>query len=75
MAIQPPKLFHQHLAAYLAMAINNIFSSTTTAINHLKANYHRRVRTNRFKLLLQEHQEAENAKIQRDWIYKHRQEI
>ncbi|KAJ5797241.1 uncharacterized protein N7518_005781 [Penicillium psychrosexuale] len=43
------------------MTMNNIFSSIATSTNHLKAKYH-------------ELQEAEQAKIQLDWISEHRQE-
>lgn len=70
-----PNLFHQHLAPYLTMAIDNIFSSISTTTNHLKAKYHSHVQDNGFKLLLKELQKAEHTKIQFDWISEHRQEI
>ncbi|KAJ6185253.1 hypothetical protein N7519_006554 [Penicillium mononematosum] len=74
MAIQPPKLFHQHILAYLTLAIDNIFSSITITAKQLKAKYQARVQANGFKLLLRELQEAEHTRIQLDWISDHRQE-
>ncbi|KAJ5457377.1 hypothetical protein N7530_012651 [Penicillium desertorum] len=75
MAIQPPKLFHQHILAYLTLAIDKIFSSITITTKQLKAKYKARVQANRFKLLLRELQEAEQTRNQLDWISEHRQEI
>ncbi|CDM38108.1 unnamed protein product [Penicillium roqueforti FM164] len=56
------------------MTMNNIFSSIATSTNHLKAKYHGHIQANRFKLLIQELQEAEQTKDQLDWISEHRQE-
>jgi hypothetical protein len=75
MAIQPLKLFHQHILSYLTLAIDKIFSSITITTKQLKAKYQARVQANGFKLLLRELREAEHARIQLDWISEHRQEI
>ncbi|CAG7937437.1 unnamed protein product [Penicillium nalgiovense] len=75
MAIQAPKSFHQHILAYLTLAIDNIFSSITITTKHLKAKYKTRVQANGFKLLLRELQEAEHTRIPLDWVSEHRQEM